>query len=82
MGALREQMQADMVLRGMALRTQQSYIESVVKFAKFYGRSPEQITKEEVERYLLHLLQERKLLAGLQTRVILGMWRELVVKAR
>ena len=61
MGALREQMQADMVLRGMALRTQQSYIESVVKFAKFYGRSPEQITKEEVERYLLHLLQERKL---------------------
>ena len=61
MSALRKQMLADMVLRGMALRTQQSYIESVVKFAKFYGRSPEQITKEEVQRYLLHLLQERKL---------------------
>jgi hypothetical protein len=39
MSALRKQMLADMVLRGMALRTQQSYIESVVKFAKFYGRT-------------------------------------------
>ena len=61
MSALRKQMQADMVLRGLAYRTQQTYIESVVKFAKFYGRSPEQITAEEVQRYLLYLLQERKL---------------------
>jgi integrase/recombinase XerD len=61
MSALRKQMQADMMLRGMAERTQQSYIDAVVKFAKFYGRSPEQITAEEVQRYLLYLLQERKL---------------------
>ena len=61
MSALRKQMQADMVLRGLAYRTQQTYIESVAKFAKFYGRSPDQITQEEVQRYLLHLLQERKL---------------------
>lgn len=61
MSALRKQMQADMVLRGMAERTQQSYIDAVVKFAKFYGRSPEQITAEEAQRYLLYLLQERKL---------------------
>ena len=61
MSALRQQMQADMVLRGLAYRTQQTYIESVARFAKFYGRSPDQITQEEVQRYLLHLLQERKL---------------------
>lgn len=61
MSALRKQMQADMVLRGLAYRTQQTYIESVAKFAQFYGRSPDQITQEEVQRYLLHLLQERKL---------------------
>ena len=61
MSALRQQMQADMVLRGLAYRTQQTYIESVAKFAKFYGRSPDQITQEEVQRYLLHLLEERKL---------------------
>jgi integrase/recombinase XerD len=61
MSALRRQMQADMVLRGLAYRTQQTYIESVARFAKFYGRSPDQITQEEVQRYLLYLLQERKL---------------------
>ena len=61
MGTLRKQMEADMVLRGLAYRTQQAYVESVARFAKFYGRSPEQITPEEVQRYLLYLLQERKL---------------------
>ena len=50
-----------MLLRGLALRTRQTYIESVAKFAKYYDRSPEQISEAEVERYLLYLLQERKL---------------------
>lgn len=61
MSALRKQMQADMVLRGMAHRTQQAYIESVARLARFYHRSPERITPEEVQRYLLYLLQERRL---------------------
>lgn len=61
MGALRKQMEADMVLRGLALRTRKSYLESVASLAKFYGRSPECITEPECESYLLHLLQERKL---------------------
>ena len=61
MSALRKQMEADMVLRGLAYRTQQTYIEAVARFAKYYGRSPDQITQEEVQRFLLHLLEERKL---------------------
>jgi len=61
MGALRKQMEADMVLRGLAFRTRKSYLESVANFAKFYGRSPARITEPECESYLLHLLQERKL---------------------
>jgi site-specific recombinase XerD len=61
MSALRRQMQADMVLRGMAERTQHTYIDAVAKFAKHYGRSPEHITSEEAQRYLLYLLQERRL---------------------
>jgi site-specific recombinase XerD len=61
MGRLREQMEADMVVRGLALRTRQTYIESVARFAKYYGRSPEAITQDEVEQYLLYLLRERKL---------------------
>ena len=61
MSALRKQMEADMVLRGLADRTRKSYLESVLNLAKFYDRSPARITEPECESYLLHLLQERKL---------------------
>jgi site-specific recombinase XerD len=54
-------MEADMALRGLAYRTRGAYLESVTKLAKFYGRTPAEISEEEVQRYLLHLLQERKL---------------------
>jgi integrase/recombinase XerD len=59
MTALRQQMENDMVLRGMAVRTRQSYIEAVRGLAKFYRRSRDQIAVGEVQSYLLHLLQER-----------------------
>jgi site-specific recombinase XerD len=61
MSALRKQMLADMVLRGMSERTQQSYISAVKQFAKHFGRRPDLITNEEAQQYLLYLLQERKL---------------------
>jgi integrase/recombinase XerD len=59
--ALREQMLADMVLRGMSERTQQSYISAVKQYARYFGRRPDIITNEEAQQYLLYLLQERKL---------------------
>ena len=61
MSALRKQMEADMVLRGLAVRTRKSYLESVASFARFHGRSPDRITEPECQSYLLHLLQERRL---------------------
>jgi integrase/recombinase XerD len=61
MTALRQQMENDMVLRGMAVRTRQSYIEAARGLAKFYRRSPDAISVEEVQSYLLHLLRERGL---------------------
>ena len=61
MSPLRKQMQDAMVLRGFAARTQESYIAAVAAIAKVYRRSPEGLTAEEVERYLLHLIEERKL---------------------
>ena len=33
----------------------------MAKLAKYYGRSPDRIDEAEVQRYLLHLLKERKL---------------------
>ena len=49
MSPLRKQMQDAMELRGMALRTQESYIGAVVGIAKYYRRSPEGISTEEVD---------------------------------
>ncbi len=62
MSELRTRMTGDMALRGFAPRTHQAYIAAVVRLAKHYRRSPDQLTNEEVQAYLAHLLQERKLL--------------------
>ncbi|MGH8701377.1 MAG: tyrosine-type recombinase/integrase [Burkholderiales bacterium] len=61
MSPLRKQMEADMAVRGLAYRTRETYVESVAKLAKFYGRGPDRISEVEVQRFLLHLLEERKL---------------------
>jgi site-specific recombinase XerD len=61
MNTLRKQMEADMALRGLATRTRASYLDGVAKLAKFYGRRPDRISEAECQRYLLHLLEERKL---------------------
>jgi Phage integrase, N-terminal SAM-like domain len=55
MSALRKQMEADMVIRGLAYRTREAYVGSVAKLAKHYGRPPDQISEAEVQRYLLYL---------------------------
>lgn len=61
MTPLRQRMLDALQLRGMADRTQQAYIEAVAHLARHYGRSPDKLSAEEVQSYLLHLLRERKL---------------------
>ena len=61
MTELRTRMLRDMTLRGFSPRTHKSYIAAVVHLARYYRRSPEQLTDEEVQAYLLHLVQHRKL---------------------
>lgn len=60
MTALRRQMDDDMIVRGMADKTREAYLGAVTGIARFYRRSPDQISEEEVQRYLLHLIQDRK----------------------
>ena len=50
-----------LVLRGMAVRTQEAYLEAVTRLARHYRRSPDTLTAGEVQHYLLHLLRERQL---------------------
>jgi site-specific recombinase XerD len=53
-------MDEDMIVRGMADKTREAYLGAVRGLAKFYRRSPDQISDEEVQRYLLYLIQDRK----------------------
>ena len=61
MSELRRKMDDDMVLRGMAVRTREAYLDAVRGLAKFYRRRPDEISEAEVQSYLLHLLKERGL---------------------
>jgi integrase/recombinase XerD len=61
MGLLREKMIKDMKLRGFSPRTQQSYVDAVAGLAKFYNQSPDGLNEEQVQEYLLYLMEERRL---------------------
>jgi integrase/recombinase XerD len=61
MTPLRQRMLDALQLRGLAPRTQDAYIEAVARLARHYRRSPDALTAEEVQQYLLHLLRDRKL---------------------
>jgi hypothetical protein len=49
----------DMQLAGLSAKTQDVYVQAVTALVKHYRRSPDQLTEEEVRRYLLQV-RERK----------------------
>jgi len=64
MTTLRLQYIEELVLRGLAERTQEAYIHQVYHLTKYYRRSPDTLTEEEVHAYLIHLAMERHLSAS------------------
>lgn len=67
MSELRKRMIEDMELHGYAPGTQVHYLDGVRSLARFYKRSPEKITQEEVRSYFLHLKNIKKCPAGTMT---------------
>src|SRR5215471_17785348 len=56
MSAMRTRMIEDMKLAGLSAKTQEVYLQAVIALVKHYGnRSPDQLTEEEVRRYLLEV---------------------------
>jgi site-specific recombinase XerC len=53
---LRQRMLDDMKLRNMAANTRRTYVRSVAGFSAFHGRSPDELTLEDVRDYQLHLV--------------------------
>lgn len=61
MTPLRQQMHDAMLVRGLSECTRRVYIAAVAKLAKFYHKNPADLTPEQVEAWLLHLIRDRKL---------------------
>lgn len=60
MTPLRQKMINNMKVRGFAPNTQEAYLSAVAGLAKFFNRSPDTLNEEDVQRYLLHLMEDRK----------------------
>jgi integrase/recombinase XerD len=60
MTELRRRMDDAMVVRGMADRTRETYLRAVTGLARHYQRSPDQISDDEVQAYVLHLIRDRQ----------------------
>ena len=60
MTTLRQRMIEDMQLRGLAPRTQTSYLQAVQQLASHYGKPPDQLSEEELRQYFLYLRNEKR----------------------
>ena len=59
MTELREKMIKAMQLRNLLPNTQQAYLSAVRGLAKHYGKSPDQISKQMIEDYILYLKNDK-----------------------
>jgi len=73
MTELRRRMEDAMVARGFASRTRSSYLWAVRSLARFYHRPPDEISDEEVQAFLVHLLRERQLSSSTCNVVVHGL---------
>jgi integrase/recombinase XerD len=63
MTELREKMIRAMQLRNFSPATQKNYVDAVMGLAKHYNRSPHLITPQEIQDYIIYLLNVRKFAA-------------------
>src|SRR4051794_21510194 len=53
---LRRRMIEDMTVRNLSPATQQSYLHAVSKFSRYFGRSPDCLSLEDVHAFQVHLV--------------------------
>ena len=73
MGELRERMSHALVIRGLSSRTRESYLAAVKGLAKYYHKRPDELSEQQVQRYVRHLIEERQLAPNTVRLAVFGM---------
>jgi site-specific recombinase XerD len=61
MASLRQRMIEDMQVRNLSPNTQDSYVQQVSRFARYFHASPELLGTEQIRSYQVYLTNEKKL---------------------
>ncbi len=72
MSILRQKMIEDLQLRGLSVRTQESYVQAVRQLAVHYHKSPDQISEEELRQYFLYLANVKRVSRSTHTLALCG----------
>src|SRR5436190_2878245 len=72
MSILRTRFVQAMQLHGFSPQTQAVYVSAVRSLAKYFGKSPDLVSEEDLRRYFLHLTLERKLARPTVTSALCG----------
>lgn len=72
MTRLRQRMIEDMQLRGLSERTRETYLRTVRQLAEYYGKSPDQISEEELRQYFLYLENEKRVSPSTFSQALCG----------
>ena len=73
MGVLRDRMQHDLVVRGLSAHTQRLYLFVVTDLTRYHRRPPDQLRDRDVQRYVRHLIEERRLAWGSLRAMVSGL---------
>jgi site-specific recombinase XerD len=57
---LRERFDNHMIIRDLSPNTRRVYLYHMTELTKFYMRSPDTLTNDEIQKYLLHLIVHKK----------------------
>jgi integrase/recombinase XerD len=71
MTPLRQKMIDAMQVRGFSVRTHRSYLSAVADLARYYHRSPDQLSSDELQAFFVYLAKERGL-SGASCRLYLN----------
>ena len=72
MTPLREKIIRVMDLHNLAYQTQRNYLKSVTGLARYYNQSPDKLSHEMIEDYLLYLKRDKQLTGGTIGVIVTG----------